>query len=84
MKQVTLALTATVILASTTLCDAGLRVRASRQATAQQQPPAPQQQYGTQPPAMQQQDTQSQGFFQRLMEMERRKNERLRQIFFGR
>jgi primosomal protein N'' len=82
MKHVTLALTATVVLASTTLCEAGLRARASRQAAPQQQPAAPQ--YSPQQAAVQPQEAQPQGFFQRLMEMERRKNERLRQMFFGR
>lgn len=75
MKQLILALTATVILASVSQCDAAARAR--RQAAAQQPVPAPQ-------AGAVQQEAQSPGFFGRLMELERRKNERLRQIFFGR
>lgn len=81
MKHVILALTATVILASVSQCDAAARFR--RQSAAQQQVPAPQSGPAPQAGAVQQ-GARSPGFFGRLMELERRKNERLRQMFFGR
>lgn len=75
MKQAILAMSAIVILASVSQCDAAARSR--RQVAGQEQAAAPQS-------GAVQQGAQSPGFFGRLMELERRKNERLRQIFFGR
>lgn len=68
MQQWILGGVAVALLAVSTPCEAARRM--NRQVVTQQ--------------GSIQQGAQQPGFFARLMEMERRKNERLREIFFGR